>query len=90
MPLPCSRLVSNQTVTAQVAQDNESDRQAVNPVKCGAELGHTPYNDIPTCSLVIEGTQPVSCILDSGAVTSIVSDQFVESCEQRSGTVCVR
>ena len=75
-----SRPVSTPVVTASIAHDNDSGGQIVNSVQCDhAALGHMSSNVIPTCNLVVEGTQPVSCVLDSGAVTSIVSDHFVES-----------
>ena len=75
-----SRPVSTPVVPASVAHDNDSSGQIVNSVQCDhAALGHTSSNAIPTCNLVVEGTQPVSCVLDSGAVASIVSDHFVDS-----------
>ena len=70
-----SRPVSTPVVTASVAHDNDSSGQIVNSVQCDhAAVGHTSSNAIPTCNFVVEGTQAVSCVLNSGAVTSIVSD----------------
>ena len=75
-----TRPVSTSVVTASIAHDNDSSGQIVNSVQCDhAAVGHTSSNAIPTCNLVVEGTQPVGCVLDSGAVTSIVSDHFVDS-----------
>ena len=75
-----SRPVSTPVVTASIAHDNDSSGQIVNSVQCDhAAVGHTSSNAIPTGNLVVEGTRPVGCVLDSGAVTSIVSDHFVDS-----------
>ena len=75
-----SRPVSTPVVTALIGHDNDSSGQIVNSVQCDhAAVGHTSSNAIPTYNLVVEGTQPVSCVLDWGAVTSIVSDHFVDS-----------
>ena len=46
---------------------------------------------VPTCTLTVEGAEPTTCIIDSGAVPSLVSSDFVNGLGQdvdQSSTSC--
>ena len=41
-------------------------------------LASQPSSSVPVCTLTVEGTAPATCVIDSGAASSIVSSAFVD------------
>eukprot|EP00118_Oscarella_pearsei_P017903 m.180288 g.180288 ORF g.180288 m.180288 type:complete len:1472 (+) comp39243_c0_seq11:859-5274(+) len=85
-PLPTSvpqsqppRSVHNPTMNtiATVKPSGDTETSSDGPAE-PSPIATDSSKMIPSCTIMVDGAEPVICVLDSGAVASVVSDEFLQ------------